>query len=207
MPAMSQLSEALSSLSEIHSHLAKSEVYQAITAKPVALSGCAGCIGAVLQVRFVARGEPATFIWYWLIVAFICGLLGSSGALFAYFYEGEPLLRRRTRIVAGQFIPCVLVGILVPLAVLPFAAQCVGVLPGLWSVFYGLGLFSTRPYLPRATGWVGLYYLTIGVLLVNLLSPTAIPSGWTLGLSFLIGQLGLALVLYRNQKRERADVQ
>lgn len=203
---MSQLSEALSSLSEIHSHLAKGEVYQAITAKPVAVSGCAGALAAALQPNFVAVGEPATFIWYWLIVAFICGVLGSSGAIVAYLWEGEPLLRRRTRIVTGQFIPCILAGLLVPLALLSFAAQCVGMLPGLWSVFYGLGLFSTRPYLPRATGWVGLYYLVAGVLLLSFSSPIAVPNGWSLGGPFLFGQLGLALVLYRNQKREATDV-
>src|SRR5262245_6524951 len=105
---MSQLSEALSSLNEIHSHLAKGEVYQAITAKPVALSGCVGCVAAVLQARFVVDSDAGTFIWYWLIVALICGLLGSSGALYAYCWENEPLLRRRTRIVAGQFIPCLM---------------------------------------------------------------------------------------------------
>jgi len=203
---MSQLNEALSSLSEIHSHLAKGEVYQAITAKPVALSGCAGCVTAALQTRFVVGSDAGAFIWYWLGAALICGFLGSSGGLYAYWFENEPLLRRRTRIVAGQFIPCVMAGVLVPLALLPFAVQCVGMMPGLWSVFYGLALFSTRPYLPRATGWVGLYYLVVGVLLVNLLSPAAIPSGWSLGLPFLIGQLGLALVLYRNQRREAPDV-
>jgi hypothetical protein len=203
---MSQLSEALSSLSEIHSHLAKGEVYQAITAKPVALSGCAGCLAAALQARFVVDSDPGTFIWYWLVAALLCGMLGSSGAIYAYCFENEPLLRRRTRIVAGQFAPCVMVGVFVPLALLPFATQCIGMLPGLWSVFYGLGIFSTRPYLPRATGWIGLYYLVVGVLLVNLLSPVSIPSGWALGLPFLVGQLGLALVLYRNQRREETNV-
>jgi hypothetical protein len=73
-------------------------------------------------------------------------------------------------------------------------------LPGLWAVVFGLGVFATRPYLPRAVGWVGLYYLTAGAFLLGR-SPFAELSGWSVGGVFGLGQLATALVLYWNLER------
>jgi hypothetical protein len=202
---MTRLTDALACLADIHAHLAKGEVYQGLQAKPVVLSGCAGCLAAAGQHYLILPGDAVTFVWYWLAVAFMSGLVGCSGALAAYWWEDDPLSRRRARIVAGQFLPFIAAGILTPIAFLPYLRECVGLLPGLWAIFYGLGLFAARPYLPRATGWVGLYYLVAGVLLLNLLPLNRLPSGWSIGLPFFLGQLGLAAVLYRNQRRECAD--
>ena len=35
-------------------------------------------------------------------------------------------------------------------------------LPGVWALFHALGLFASRLHLPRAVGWVGLWYLAAG---------------------------------------------
>lgn len=203
---MTHLSEALHSLSEIHAQLAKSEVYQGIKARQVMLSGLIGILAASVQARFILDGDAVGFVWYWLLTGVVCAIVGASSAIHSYFLEDDALARRRTRIVAGQFAPCLAAGAFLTLALLPVLDQCIGLLPGLWAMLYALGLFSTRPYLPRATGWVGLYFVVAGTLLVSLQSMGKVPSPWSIACVFALGQFGLAYVLYRNEQREYLHV-
>ena len=75
-------------------------------------------------------------------------------------------------------------------------------LPGLWAVLFGLGVFSARPYLPRATGWVGLFYLGAGAGLLAAPPAELGRAGWAVGLIFAAGQAATAAVLRRNRERE-----
>lgn len=74
------------------------------------------------------------------------------------------------------------------------------VLPGLWAAVFGLGVFASRPYLPRAVGWVALYYLLAGVVLLILARP-GVPSPWSVGLTFGFGQAAAAVVLWFHLER------
>ena len=199
---MPRLAEAMQSLSEIHAHLARGEVYQGITARPVLLSGILGLVAASIQNQLLPEVDARLFIYYWLTVAAACAVAGIAPVAFTYLTVDDSLARRRTRIVAGQFIPCLIAGATVTLALLPVISQMVGLLPGIWSVLYGLGLFSTRPYLPRATGWVALYFVLVGSLLIALMPVASVPSPWIVALIFAGGQAGLASVLHRNKLRE-----
>ena len=67
-------------------------------------------------------------------------------------------------------------------------------LPGIWAIVFALGVFSSRPYLPRYIGWVGLWYLAGGGFLLSQTSTGFASLGAWLGAVFGIGQLGAALV-------------
>jgi hypothetical protein len=74
-------------------------------------------------------------------------------------------------------------------------------LPGIWAITHGLGVFASRPYLPRTVGWVALFYLAAGVALIALAEPGIALSSWTMGITFGVGQLALAFVLHRDVDR------
>ena len=76
----------------------------------------------------------------------------------------------------------------------------VPLLPGLWAMLFGVAAFGARPYLPRATGWVALYYMTAGAWLLWH-AGGAPPSAWAVGGTFGAGQLASAAVLYWNLER------
>ena len=59
-----------------------------------------------------------------------------------------------------------------------------------------------RPYLPRATGWVGLFYLGAGAGLLAAPPAELGRAGWAVGLIFAAGQAATAAVLRRNRERE-----
>ncbi|MBL8821683.1 MAG: hypothetical protein JNJ77_03775 [Planctomycetia bacterium] len=198
----SRLSDALSNITEIHAHLAKSEIYAGVQAKPVLLSAFLGLTAACLQDRIIPSPDALQFVCFWITTAGICAGVAAIGAVIAYFFYDDHLGRRHARIVASQLAPSLAAGVFLVLALLPHLHQCIGLFPGLWAILYALGLFSVRPYMPRATGWVGLYFILTGTLLLNLLPMDQVPSPWSIAVIFAAGQAGLALVLYRNTARD-----
>jgi hypothetical protein len=201
-PFMTRLTDALSCLADIHAHLAKGEVYRGIESRPVLWSGLIGITAAFAQPVICPLVDARLFVLYWLLVAGLAAMVGISGAVLKYFLEDDSVSRRRAHIVAGQFAPCVAAGFFLPLALLNVLDQTVGLLPGLWAMLYALGLFAARPYLPRHIGWVALYFLLAGTLLVTLLNREEVPSPWHVAGVFSLGQMALAYVLHRNTLRE-----
>lgn len=196
------LSEALERISEIHEQIAKGEVYRGCRSLPMAISGVCGLMAALAQHLMVPAGDLAGFLHYWVTVGAICFLVASSEIAWFYIFRSDSTERRRTRHVVGQFIPSLLAGAAIAIA-LGQSQQLIPFLPGLWAVCFSMGVFASRPYLPRASGWVGLYYLCAGtLLLVASVKGTAIPLAWQVGGVFGVGQLASALVLYWNLERE-----
>ncbi len=200
---MTRLTDALSCLADIHAHLAKGEVYRGLESRPVLWSGVLGLAAGFAQPVLFPLVDARLFVIYWLLVAGAAALVGISGAVVSYLLDNDSVSRRRARIVAGQFAPCVAAGVFIPLALLGNLEHTVGLLPGLWAMLYALGLFAARPYLPHHLGWVGLYFLVAGTLLLQLLPRDAVPSPWHIAVVFSIGQGALAFVLHRNTAREQ----
>jgi hypothetical protein len=196
------LSEALERIEEIHNHLAKGETYLGYRPIPVAASGLAGLLAAWLQPRFIPVPTAQSFVMYWLAAAAACAFLAAVGVQIHFVRDCDRFERRRTLHVWGQFIPCLVAGLLAGCAVVRVAPESVGLLPGFWTVLVSLGIFSSRPFLPRATGWIGLYFLAAGIWL--LLHPLSLqsPSMWPLAGIFAVGQLASAVMLYFNIERK-----
>ncbi len=195
--------EALDRILEIHQHLARGEVYRGYRPVPVALSGLLGFVAAALQPRVAGAVAPIGYVLFWTLVAGCAAAIGSVEIVYNYVFRETAFERRTTRLVVGQFAPSVFAGAVVTLALVRFDPVLVALLPGLWAAMFGAAIFAARPYLPRATGWVALYYLCAGAGLLFTAGP-ALPSPWAVGGVFGSGQMLAALVLYRNAERDEA---
>ena len=206
-----QVNDAISQISEIHDHLARSEVYRGYRSVPMALSGGLAFAGALLQpsVLQTAAGDGLLtthyvhYVLFWLSIAAVSLTLAGSGIVLQYL-RAPAHARRQARKVIGQFIPCLAAGTLVTYPIVELNPQWVPLLPGLWSTLFGLGIFASRPYLPRAIGWVGLLYVCAGTVLLSVAGDASSLSPWAMGWTFGVGQCSAALVLY--WKIERKDV-
>jgi len=194
-----EYAKALDQISEIHQHLARTEVYRGYRSLPVALSGLVGLIAAALQAPGLGAADPVGFVLFWTAIAVMAALVGSSEIAFNYLFREDALGRRRTRMVFGQFAPSVAAGAVATVALVTPGAAFVPLLPGLWAMLFGVAVFAARPYLPRATGVVALYYLGAGAWL--LWHGAAAPSPWAVGGTFGVGQFASAAVLYWNLER------
>lgn len=197
-------SRAVGQIAAIHDQLAKGEIYQGYAPLAVALSGACGLAGASLQPYVVPAAGPHAWLLYWTGVAAVAALVAGSRTAFDYLLREPAHARRRTRRVVGQFAPAPFAGAVLTLLALVSQPGLVPYLPGLWAVTFGLGVFASRPYLPRATGWVALYYVLAGLGLAAT-AGAPVPAPWSVGGVFAVGQLATAAVLYANVERTAPD--
>ena len=194
---------ALTQIAEIHEQIAKGEIYRGYRPLPIAASGLVGVAAALAQPE-AAGTQPMTFVWYWTIVAIVAALVGISEIAYNYVFHEPASGRRRTRMVVGQFLPGILGAAVLTGSFVHVSPRLVSLLPGVWAICFGIGTFSSRPYLPRASGGVALFYFAVGSLLLWTASLDAPLNGWQVGGTFGAGQLLAAMVLY--WKIERADL-
>jgi hypothetical protein len=195
------LTRALDDIAEIHRQIAKAEVYRGYRSAPIAGSALIGVVAAFLQPAGLAL-DPGGFVTYWTAIAACAAFVGSIEIVYNYIVHDDAAARRRTRMVIGQFLPSVAGGAAITAGVVHFDPALVPMLPGLWALCFGIGAFASRLYLPRATGWVALYYYAAGILLMWIAHPAAPLSAWSVGGTFAAGQLFASAVLWWNLERQ-----
>ncbi len=195
------VARALDQIAEIHQQIAKGEVYRGYRSLPIAASGLIGIAAAWLQPAALGSGDPIGFVFYWTAIAAAAGFVGSSEILYNFLVHDDPATRRQTAKVVGQFLPSVMGAAAITVCFVHLSASLVTLLPGLWAICFGIGTFASRPYLPRASGWVALFYYVAGFTLLWIASGANSPTGWWVGGVFGGGQLFAAAVLWWNLER------
>jgi hypothetical protein len=199
-------SRALDQIADIHQQIAKGEIYRGYRSLPVAASGLMGYVAGWMQAPGLGTSDPVGFVLYWSALATCAAFVGASEIVYNYVVHDDRASRRRTRQVVGQFLPSVLAGAIITASFAHLSTALVPLLPGLWAICFGIGTFASRPYLPRASGWVALFYYAAGIALLWVAhGPEPLPPWWVGG-TFGTGQLLAALVLFWNLERARADV-
>jgi hypothetical protein len=78
-------------------------------------------------------------------------------------------------------------------------------LPGLWSILFGLGIFASYRLLPRATFWVGVHYLVAGSFCLAWAQGEYAFSPLAMAIPFGIGQLLAAAIIYWTLERTHVE--
>jgi hypothetical protein len=198
---VSDVDRALEHIAEIRERLATGQVYRGWRSVPVASSGAIGLAAAAWQSALDRPIEPRAFMTYWVGIAVAALLVGCCEIAWHYAFRATAAERARTRRVLGQFLPALVAGALVTGALFRQGPALVGLLPGLWALFFGVGIISARPYLPGASTWVALFYWSAGLALVWRVPGADRLSPWSVGGTFGAGQILAALVLYVSVER------
>jgi hypothetical protein len=104
-----------------------------------------------------------------------------------------------------QFLPAVVGGGLVTIALLELAPEDLWLLPGLWHIFFALGVFASCRFLPRATFIVGVWYLACGLACLDLAASTHTNSPWAMGIPYGVGHLLVATIIHQRRQLEHAQ--
>ena len=198
-----ELREALSQISEIRQQMARTEVFRGYRSIPIAITGGMGVVAACLQPVFVpAPAEQIErYLTLWIGVAVI-GLVIAALQLTRHAQVAGPgVSRELTRLAVEQFVPCLLVGGLVTLCLYKGAREVSWTLPGLWSLIFALGIFSSYRLLPCQIFWAAMYYVVCGVGCLMLGQGEQAFAPWQMGISFGGGQLLIAGILYWTLER------
>jgi hypothetical protein len=192
-----ELHRALAQVAAIQDQLTRADVYRGYRSVPIAASGLLGIAAAWMQPRGLAA-DPVSFVVYWLAIGVCAGFVGVSEIVYNYVVHDESFARRRTRRVVGQLLPSLLAGAIVTGCLVRLGPALVPPLPGLWAICFGLGIFASKPFLVRASGWIALYFYVMGVALLWIARGPESLSPWSVGGTFGVGQLLTAAVLYWN---------
>jgi hypothetical protein len=192
-----ELHRALAQVAEIQEHLSRTEVYRGYRSLPVAASGVIGLIAAGFQPSELAH-DPFGFVVYWTSVAAVAAIVGTSEIAYNYIVRDHALARRGTRRVVGQFLPSLLGGAIITVCLVRLSPTFVRLLPGIWAICFGVGIFACRPFLVRTSGWVALYFYAAGVALLWSAGSHETLNAWAVGGTFGVGQVLTAGVLYWN---------
>ncbi len=99
-------------------------------------------------------------------------------------------------------LPAVGAGACLGLVVMRFAPAELWMLPGLWQILTGLGLFAAVGSLPRAVRYAAAWYLVAGLASLAWASGPQTLSPWVMGLPFALGQGLLALIMHHAMEGE-----
>jgi hypothetical protein len=201
LPHPPRVEDALARLADIHAQVARGAHFRGYRAAPVAAMGVLARVAATMEVAVarLALGtvtlSPQQHAAYWLGVA----ALAASFAAFDIVRRYGLLPRRTTALALGQLTPALGVGVLLAFALWERAE----LLPGLWTMIFGLGILASAPYLPRAVLGVALYYIAAGAAQTLATRAGLGASPWAMGVTFGVGQFASAAALRTGQDQDQ----
>lgn len=198
-----ELRDALTQISEIRQQMARTEVFRGYRALPVAFSGVLAFLAAIFQLTSLRDAEqqlPA-YLGLWTGAAVLSAFAAGLEMIIRARASMSKLRREVTQLAVEQFLPCLAAGALLTVVIVRTERPCVWMLPGLWQMFFSLGVFASCRLLPRATFGVAVFYLISGALTLTLARGQYALSPWAMGIPFGVGQFYAAGVLYSTLER------
>jgi hypothetical protein len=204
---MADLYKALAQIHAIRGQVARGTEFRGYGPETVAATGLLAGAAALFQSASLRSpgGSPAGYLAIWITTAALA-LLMTGFQTVARTRRMHPGLARQMMLSAGEsFVPAIIAGGLVTLVLLHSAPRETWMLPGLWQVFYGLGIFASCRFLPRQMFAVGAWFLATGALCLTTGTGTHALSPWEMGFPFGIGQLLIAAVLKFGYRETEED--
>jgi hypothetical protein len=193
---MRDLRQALAEINAIRTQVARDTQFRGYGPASIAASGVLALLVAAVQSHSIKDGQefPAFFV-AWVATAVISVSLAAFETIGRARRVHCGFAMEMIHAAVEQFVPALIVGVLLTAVVMRTAPREVWMLPGLWELIFSLGVFASCRFLPRQTFAVGVWYLVSGLtcLLLQSGSRTFLP--WTMGIPFGVGQLLVAAVL------------
>ena len=193
------LDRVLADITAIRSQVAAGTAFQGYGPTALAATGALALAATVAQAALLddPTGRPLTFLAGWVAVAIV-----SIGVI------GAEMLARSRRHHSGladamilnaveAFLPAGAAGALLLLVLARLAPESLWLLPGLWQMLVGLGLFASLRALPRPVALAAGWYVVAGLGTIAASAEGHVLSPWAMGLPFALGQGLLALILHR----------
>ena len=195
-----ELHEALTQISEIRQQMARAEVFRGYRSLTTAFSALLAFAASAAHAWWLPE-DWLSFVVLWGCVAIVSLFVVAAEMVHRSRVSGSQLQREMTLLAVQQFTPALVAGGLLTFALIRFKGSQMWMLPGLWAIVFSLGIFASRRLLPRGTELIGAYYLLAGLLCVALTPAGSPPWPWTMALTFGVGQLLAAVLLYVRLER------
>ena len=195
-----ELHEALTQIAEIRQQIARAEEFRGYRSLTTAFSGVLAVLASAAHALWLS-GDWHWFVLLWACVAVVNLVVVGAEMVYRTRVSGSQLQRDMTLLAVQQFMPALVAGALMTFVMAKFNWNQLWMLPGLWAIVFSLGIFASRRLLPRGTELIGGFYLLAGLLCLALSPERALPWPWTMALTFGVGQLMAAVLLYVRLER------
>jgi hypothetical protein len=193
---MSDLHKALADIGRIRVQLAAGTMFRGFGPAVIAVSGLLAVAVAIGQSGGVLPAEPPLpFLVTWVVVAIAASLLIGIEMRARTHRQHAGLADAMLLSAVEHFLPFGAAGAAIAAIVMRNAPELAWLLPGLWQMLVGLGLFAAIRFLPRTVILAAAWYLIAGAVVLMLTSASRTLGPWDMGLPFGIGQLLLAAIL------------
>lgn len=195
---MQDLDRALDDLSTIRLQIARQTPFLGLGSGALAATGAIALFAGFAQALWLDNPteRPVAFFALWIAVAIVCAAL-----------IGAETWRRASRFHRGMsdemviqtvegFLPVGGAGACLTLAFAKFAPDQVWMLPGLWQILIGIGIFGSLRILPRQCMFVGAWYVLAGLGVFALASGEHLLSSCLMAVPFAVGQAALARIMH-----------
>lgn len=202
---MSELHNALHQVSEIRAQVSRIETFRGYRSVTIGFSGILACVASVCQAMWLP--DPATRLAFWLtlwiaVAAVSVSVIGGE-MIWSLYRSGSRWRVRTTKAALEQMLPCLVAGVLVTVVLLQCHPQSATLLPGLWSILFSLGVFSSCRLLPPAVWWIAIWYLVAGCVVLTVCRGEYGFSPFAMAGTFGVGQLWTAAILHFSLERPR----
>src|SRR3954470_5491897 len=198
-----RLNDALSQIADIRQQIARSQSFNGYRSLTTGLTGAIAIVTAIVQKHMVF--DPIhhmnRYLTIWLVAAVVSMLIVGVELGIRCWRSDRPLQREMSFHAIEQMTPSLVAGALLTFVITQFAGDIAWILPGMWSIFFGLGVFASRRLLPKPTFLVGGFYMLAGLYMMSLRHEAL--SAWTMGTTFGLGQISAAALLYFSLERNR----
>ncbi|MFO0861226.1 MAG: hypothetical protein U0570_11770 [Phycisphaerales bacterium] len=200
-----RLDEALEQISDIRRQMVKRQVFRGYRALTVGFSGVLGVGAAAVQQRWAGAPEVGAGLFLDRYLVLWAGVAATSllaAALEIVWRVGrDGLAKRHAMLAVERFGPSVVVGGLLMVCIYRGEPAAAWMLPGLWAMIFGLGIFASNELLPRKAVAVGMYYILCGCASLLWGHGERAFSPWLMGTTFGGGQLLAAVIVYLHVER------
>jgi hypothetical protein len=201
-----ELQDALTQIADIRLQMARTRMFRGYRSGTTLFSAGVAVTTALFQSAWIPNPskQVAAYLWLWLSAAALC-ITVIGARIFVRYWRDESSLERELTVLALEgFIPCIAAGGLLTFVLARVAWPVLWILPGLWTILFGLGLLASRRILPRPMAFIGVFYLVCGLLAIVYSQIVAPFSPLVMGIPFAVGQTAAAAVLYFNLERVHA---
>ncbi|HEX6002244.1 MAG TPA: hypothetical protein VFZ16_23050 [Hyphomicrobiaceae bacterium] len=196
---MQDLNKALADIGSIRQQLAAGTMFRGFGPAVVAATGLLAAATTIAQSLWL--GDPSRhaieFFAQWTITAVVGVALIGAEMIARTRRHHAGLADAMLHNAVEQSLPAGIAGAATGVVLMLLAPEVLWLLPGLWQIFLGLGIFASVRSLPRAVALAGIWYVAAGVVVLALSSQTQALSPWTMGLPFVVGQMMLGAILHQ----------
>jgi hypothetical protein len=197
------IERAISEISDIRSQLAASTRFRGYAPEAVAMIGFVSLGVMLAQIAWpdslAASDSQQVLIWGAVLVA--SGLTMAGEAISRSRHQHGGMAGAMLKGAIRALLPICAVGVVVAAIVFLHAPEITWLLPGLWQMLVGVGVFASYSTMPRAIIWPALWFLVAGAAMMWLAGGKGHLTPLICGGPFVAGHLAIAWILYREGAR------